>query len=67
MIISQRRAESVLSVLVSEGLQANYFITKGVGSKEPLKQELNLDDEEASRRVTFKVILADKRGQGNNP
>ncbi len=67
MIISQRRAESVLSVLVSEGLQANYFITKGAGSKEPLKQELNLDDEEASRRVTFKVILADKRGQGNNP
>jgi len=67
MTISQRRAESVLSMLVSEGLQANNFITKGAGSKEPLKKELNPDDKEANRRVTFKVVLADKRGHGNNP
>jgi OOP family OmpA-OmpF porin len=59
MIISLKRAEYVLSLLVAEGLQADRFITKGVGSKEPLREEKSEEDKEANRRVTFRVILAE--------
>jgi OOP family OmpA-OmpF porin len=62
LIISHRRAQHVLSLLVSEGLQSGNFITKGQGSKEPLREERTQEDKEANRRVTFKVILADKPG-----
>jgi outer membrane protein OmpA-like peptidoglycan-associated protein len=60
LIISHKRAQHVLSLLVSEGLQANNFITKGQGSKEPLREEKTEADKEANRRVTFRVILVDK-------
>ena len=61
LIISHKRAQHVLSLLVSEGLPANNFITRGQGSKEPLKEEKTEADKEANRRVTFRVILADKK------
>ncbi len=59
LIISHKRAQHVLSLLVSEGLQSSNFITKGQGSKDPLKEERSQEDKEANRRVTFRVILAD--------
>ncbi len=62
LIVSHKRAEYVMSLLVAEGLQANNFITKGQGSKEPLRKERTQADKEANRRVTFRVILADKPG-----
>ena len=61
LIVSHKRAQHVMSLLVAEGLQANNFITKGQGSKEPLRQERTQADKEANRRVTFRVTLADKR------
>lgn len=60
LIISHKRAQHVLSLLVSEGLESSQFITKGQGSEEPLRQEKTQVDREANRRVTFRVILADK-------
>ncbi len=62
LIVSHRRAQHVMSLLVEEGLQAANFITKGQGSKEPLREERTQADKEANRRVTFRVILADKPG-----
>jgi len=62
LIVSHKRAQYVMSMLVSEGLQANNFITKGQGSKEPLRKERTQEDKEANRRVNFRVILADKPG-----
>ena len=62
LIVSHKRAQHVMSLLVAEGLQANNFITKGEGSKEPLREERTQGDKEANRRVTFRVILADKPG-----
>jgi OOP family OmpA-OmpF porin len=62
LIVSHKRAQHVMSLLVAEGLQANNFITKGQGSKEPLREERTQGDKEANRRVTFRVILADKPG-----
>jgi outer membrane protein OmpA-like peptidoglycan-associated protein len=60
LIVSRKRAQHVMSLLVAEGLQAHNFITKGQGSKEPLRKERTQADREANRRVTFRVILADK-------
>jgi OOP family OmpA-OmpF porin len=62
LTISYRRAQHVLSLLVLEGLESSNFITKGQGSKEPLREERTQEDKEANRRVSFKVILADKPG-----
>jgi OOP family OmpA-OmpF porin len=62
LIVSHKRAQHVMSLLVAEGLQAHNFITKGQGSKEPLREERTQGDKEANRRVTFRVILADKPG-----
>ncbi len=62
LIISHKRAQQVMSLLVAEGLQAHNFITKGEGSNAPLRQERTPQDKEANRRVTFRVILADKPG-----
>jgi OOP family OmpA-OmpF porin len=61
LIVSHKRAQHVMSLLVAEGLQASNFITKGQGSKEPLREERTQADKEANRRVTFRVVLADKR------
>jgi len=60
LIISHKRAQHVMSLLVSEGLQSSNFITKGQGSNDPLREERSQEDKEANRRVTFRVILADK-------
>jgi OOP family OmpA-OmpF porin len=62
LIVSHKRAQHVMSLLVAAGLQASNFITKGQGSKEPLREERTQADKEANRRVTFRVILADKPG-----
>jgi outer membrane protein OmpA-like peptidoglycan-associated protein len=62
LIVSHKRAQHVMSLLVEEGLQASNFITKGQGSKEPLREERTQADKEANRRVTFRVILANKPG-----
>jgi outer membrane protein OmpA-like peptidoglycan-associated protein len=62
LIVSHKRAQHVMSLLVAEGLQANNFITKGQGSKEPLREERTQGDKEANHSVTFRVILAEKPG-----
>lgn len=53
--ISQERADKILSMMVSEGIEANNFTTTGVGSKDPLREEKTTQDREINRRVTFTV------------
>ncbi|MCK5229025.1 MAG: OmpA family protein, partial [Desulfobulbaceae bacterium] len=57
--ISRERADRVLSMLISKGLKIENFTTTGVGSKEPLKQEISEMDRELNRCVTFRVIFKD--------
>lgn len=57
--ISRERADRILSMLISKGLKAEDFTTTGVGSKEPLKQEISELDRELNRCVMFRVILKD--------
>ena len=57
--LSQKRADTVMSVLVSKGLKKEIFTAIGIGSKEPLKQEITEQDRTLNRSVTFQVVLGD--------
>ena len=57
MRLSQARALSVLSTLVSKGIEPANLTTVGVGSREPLG--VTAQDKELNRSVSFKVILSD--------
>ena len=55
--LSSSRADAVLSTFVSEGIDANYFTAKGIGSKDPLRNEITEQDRAFNRCVTLKVNL----------
>ena len=57
MQISQKRAETVLTLLVSNGLQSKNFMTNGVGDKQPLRREIDGQARLFNRAVTFEVNL----------
>lgn len=58
-IVSQARANTVLSTLVSKGIKKTNLSAVGVGAKEPLHNEFKQKDKELNRSVTFKVTLTD--------
>ncbi len=53
--ISRKRADELVFALVSLGLKNEMFTPRGVGSKEPLKEEISEADREYNRSVSFKV------------
>ncbi|MGD8257885.1 MAG: OmpA family protein [Desulfobacterales bacterium] len=55
--LSSSRADAVLSTFVSKGIDADYFTAKGIGSKEPLRNEITEQDRAFNRCVTLKVNL----------
>jgi OOP family OmpA-OmpF porin len=55
--LSQKRADYVLSILVSKGLTTTYLTATGIGKREPLREELTEEDRDFNRRVSFKVIV----------
>lgn len=59
--ISQKRAEELFSLLTSGGIRPEIFTVRGVGSKEPLREEVSDADREFNRCVSFKVIVEDKQ------
>ena len=61
-LISGRRADRVRDALVDEGFSINEFLFRGVGATDPadgLSPEMMQD---ASRRVSFHVLMADSTG-----
>lgn len=57
-ILSQERANKVVSLLVSKGLNPKYFTSKGIGTGNALTNEINSpQNSEVSRRVTFRISL----------
>jgi OOP family OmpA-OmpF porin len=66
--ISKYRAESVFSILTSEGFSAEIFTTKGVGSREPLRKEFTDEDRNFNRSVSFRVFAdSEKIGGMDSP
>jgi OOP family OmpA-OmpF porin len=57
MRISQQRAETILSILISSGLKNENFVARGVGHTLPLRPETDIRDRSFNRAVTFKVNL----------
>jgi OOP family OmpA-OmpF porin len=57
--LSQARANTILSALVSRKIEATYFTAVGVGTKEPWQQNKLKANQEMERRVSFKVFLTD--------
>jgi len=58
MRLSQKRAKRVLHALVAKGLRTPQITAIGVGTKEPLCEELTEEGKEFNRSVSFRVILA---------
>lgn len=59
MEISLKRANNVMSILSSKGINAESFKTIGVGSSEPIREEITDQARKFNRSVTFKVVLTD--------
>lgn len=59
LILSQARANAVLSALVSQGFNPNYFEAVGVGSTKYRAAELGVAKSEINRSVSFEVAIAD--------
>jgi len=59
MGISLKRSNNTLSVLVSKGLNAENFTALGVGSSEPVREEITEQDRKFNRSVRFRVVFTD--------
>ncbi len=57
--LSKARADTVKSILVSQGIEASQLSTAGLGTKNPLRKELSEKDKAVNRSVSFKVIVSD--------
>jgi len=60
MEISAKRANNALSVLVSEGLNAENLKASGVGSSEPVREEITEQDRKFNRSVRFRVVITNQ-------
>jgi outer membrane protein OmpA-like peptidoglycan-associated protein len=63
--LGQERAEYIQRVLTAQGINRARLTAVGVGTKEPLREELTEQDREFNRSVSFRVALIDsteKRG-----
>jgi len=54
--ISAQRAEAFLTLLLAHGNAPENFSTRGVGAKEPLREEISEQDRTLNRRITFRVV-----------
>jgi OOP family OmpA-OmpF porin len=58
-ILSQGRADVILSTLVSQGIKKSNLSAVGVGTRETLGREISQQDRALNRRVSFTVVLTD--------
>src|SRR5690606_40123087 len=54
--LSVRRAESVKSYLVSQGIEANRVYTEGKGEKQPVASNKTRDGRAKNRRVAIEAV-----------
>jgi outer membrane protein OmpA-like peptidoglycan-associated protein len=57
LLLSQQRAEEVVSLLVAKGVKPAHLTAQGRGAREPLRAGLNGPEEALNRRVSFRVSL----------
>ncbi len=61
--ISQKRAEELFSIFVSQGVRPELFTVTGAGSSALLREENSEADREFNRCVSFKMTLKDKESR----
>ena len=54
-VVSKKRAEKILSIILREGFKTSDFAASGMGSSEPFIKERTRHDRELNRRVTIRV------------
>ncbi|AFY33131.1 OmpA family protein [Calothrix sp. PCC 7507] len=59
ILLSQSRANTIRSYLISQGINASKFNAVGVSSSLPLQPELTQKAKMANRRVSFQIFLVD--------
>ncbi len=59
-ILSQSRAQKILSYLASAGINTSNFSTVSMGSSQPLSSEFT-EDKESKPQVSFKVLLTEPK------
>ena len=57
VLLSQKRAESVMNYLIKKGIKKERLTAKGYGPDKPLSEGNTKKDQEMNRRVEFKVIF----------
>ncbi|MCF2147305.1 OmpA family protein [Desmonostoc muscorum LEGE 12446] len=61
MLLSQARADKILSYLKSQGINTKQLKAMGVSSSQPFKPQVTSESQNiSSRRVSFKVFIADQ-------
>ncbi|YAF95199.1 MAG: OmpA family protein [Nodularia sp. CChRGM 3473] len=61
LMLSQARANKILSYLNTQGINTSNFKALGKSSNLPLRPELSPEAKQSNRRVSFKVLLTDTR------
>jgi len=57
MKLSRQRADRIAAFLVAKGIDSKSLVAQGLGTTDPLREELTEDDRKYNRSVTFKVSL----------
>ncbi len=55
--LSQKRAQSVASYMVRQGIESSRIIQKGYGSQQPVKPNDTEENRRVNRRIEFKIVL----------
>jgi outer membrane protein OmpA-like peptidoglycan-associated protein len=59
IVLSQNRANKILSYLSSQGMDISYLSAIGVSSSNPFRPELTEEEKKYNRGVSFEVLLSD--------
>ena len=60
MSLSQRRAQSVTSYLISKGISSGRFTTKWYGEEQPVESNETAAGKAANRRVELAIIASEE-------
>lgn len=56
LALSEERAKSVMSFLITNGIEKSRLVAKGYGSNDPISSNDTLDGRQQNRRTEFKII-----------
>jgi outer membrane protein OmpA-like peptidoglycan-associated protein len=61
LVLSEKRAISVINYLINKGISANRLIYKGYGNTSPLGDNITVEGRKLNRRTEAKIIERKKQ------